>query len=389
MQSSVGSLGIKRLIGAFAALSLSAGSAWAGGSNDLAPLQDALDGACTALQVPMTSCPQLPTATQIILEIAGLESAPLEDARFENVISPTLAINAVNPQAGDALNPGSSSFNLSNVSPLAFKTVAAPTTPPSLVLTVTQPGDQAAHSFFYAATNHVKGVPPTTLNLVYDYPPLTSASANFAKGQFVADISIPLVVRKKDGTENEAPTIIEIRGATGCGTPCVSTTVSGNFGSGLMPGDLGLTVTLTFGTSPNSSTTHAIFEVQAPLLVTQSNDLAYFQSDPAYVSDPFISFLTPAFKKDELGFSPKVLGGLPVGIAPFAAPQCTRVSCPPQPLPPAPPVLGPSNFPLCASIAADDGIVRPAVAAFFSIGTVGTTYLSAPLVTPPQVTCPF
>jgi len=373
MQASLRSSWIARLIGAFVALSLSAGSAWAGGSQDLGTLQDALDSACSVLQ--MTSCPQLPTLTQLVLEIAGLESTPLEDARFENAIVPTVAINAVNPPAGNALNPPAGSpLALSKVAPLAFISTSGG------AATVTQPGGADANSFLYAATNGAPKLPPDTLSLVYDYPPLTNPS--FAKNQFVADISIPLVVLNSDGTETEAPTTIQIRGATGCGkiVPCVSATAV--FGSGqksVNASDLGLTVTLVFQSSPNSPTSHAIFAVQALLLVTKSNDPAYFGADPAYAQDPLAAFLPPAFVNNELGFTPKFLG-LPVGIAPYAAPKCAGGSCPTTPLP--------SNFPLCASIAVD-GTTQPAVAAFFSIGTIGTTYLSAPLVTPPQVSCPF
>jgi hypothetical protein len=383
MQTSVGSSAAARLVGAIAALSLSAGSAWAGGGGqDAATLQTALDDACSALQMT-SSCPQLPTLTQLVLEIAGLESAPLEVPRFENAIVPTVAVNAVNPPAGNALNPPAGSpFALSKVTPLAFISTSGS------AAAVTQPGGPDANSFFYAATNGAPNLPPDSLNLVYDYPLLTNQ--NFAKGQFVADILVPLVVLNNNGTESEAPTTIQIRGTTGCGkvVPCVSATAVGNFGSGLKSvnaSDLGLTVTLTFQQSPNSppNSPHAIFAVQAKLIVTKSTDPAYFRTDPAYAQDPFATFLPPGFVNDELGFTPKFLG-LPVGIAPYAAPKCTSVSCPPVPPPPP----SSSTFPLCANIAADDGSERPAVAAFFSIGTVGTTYLSAPLVTPPQVTCP-
>ena len=365
----VRSSAIARFIGAFAAFWLSAGSAWAGAGADFGSLQTSLNQACTALQ--MTPCPQLPTITQLVLELAGLENAPPEVVRFENAISPTVAISAVNAPAG-------SPFEQSNVSPLAF---ISPETSGGVAM-VTELGNPAANSFFYAATDGVAGTPPTMLNLFYDYPALTVRSENFAKGQFVADISIPLVVLNHDGTESDAPITIEIRGATGCATvPCVSFTAVGNFGRA-DPASLGLTVRLTFNSSPNSSALHAIFEIQAPLLVTKSNDPAYFESDLAYAGDPFTSFLTPAFTNDEPGFSPKSFGGVPVGIAPDAAPRCTRFSCPPT-------TTTTSSFPLCATIADDSGAQRPAVAAFYSIGTVGTTYLSAPVVRPSQVTCPF
>ncbi len=366
MRGSVRSPRISYFIGAFAALWLSAGPAWAGhGGGDVASVQSALDAACTALD--MTTCPQLPTFTQLVLEIAGLENAPPEAARFENAISPTVAVNAVNPPAG-------SPFDLSKVTPLAF---ISPSTSGGVAM-VTQPADPNANSFFYAATNGTPSLPPVTLFLVYDYPPLTTS--NFAKGQLVADISIPLVVLNSNGTETEAPITIQILGATGCGkiVPCVSATAVGSFGT-VDAAKLGLTVTLTFRSSANSAAPHAIFGVQAPLLVTHSNDLAYFVDDPVYTMNPLASLPPVAFINDEQGFTPK--SGLPVGVAPYAAPKCPNNSCP---LPPPP-----SNFPFCASIAGNDGTVRPAVAAFFSIGTVGTTYLSAPLVSPQGVTCPF
>jgi hypothetical protein len=380
MPTLVRSSGIARFIGAFAVLSLSAGSAWAGGGGlDVASLQAALDSACSALSMT-ASCPQLPTLTQLVLEIAGLENAPPEDARFENAISPTVAINAVNPPAGNALNlVAGSPFAPPKVAPLAFISTSGG------AAAVTQPGGSDANSFFYAATNGAPNLPPDTLNLVYDFTLLTNP--NFAKGQFVADISVPLVVLNSGGTESEAPTTIQIRGATGCGkiVPCVSAIAVGDFGSGtksVNASDLGLTVTLVFQSSPNLSTPHAIFAVQAKLLVTKSTDPAYFSTDPAYASDPFAQLLKPAFKNDAPGVTPKFLG-LPVGIAPYAAPQCTGGSCPTPPQP--------SSFPLCASIAVDQGTAQPAVAAFFSIGTVGTTYLSAPLpaFASSQVTCPL
>ncbi len=374
MRGSVRSSRIFSLAGAVAAVWLcGTGSAWAGhGGGDVASLQAALDDACTALN--MTSCPQLPTITQLVLEFAGLENAPPEAARFENAIPPTVAVNAVNPPAGSP-PPGFPS-TLSNVTPLAF---FSPSTSGGAAV-VTEPGDPNANSFFYAATNGAAGQPPFTLNLVYDYPPLTNQ--NLAKGQFVADISIPLVVLNSDGTESEAPTTIQINGATGCGKPvpsvaCVSATATGNFGSGLQSVNatsLGLTVTLTFASSPNSPVQHAVFTVQIPLVVTHKNDPAYFGAGA-------FAFFPPAFKNDELGFTPK--SGLPVGIAPYAAPKCTGNSCA------TPPAA--SNFPFCATIAVN-GTARPAVAAFLSIGTIGTTYLSAllmPQVVAPQVTCPF
>jgi hypothetical protein len=77
----------------------------------------------------MTSCPQLPTTTQFILELAGLENSSPDITRFENSIPPTAAINAVNPPAG-------APFALANVTPLAF------VSPPNLGHAVSKPGRQ-------------------------------------------------------------------------------------------------------------------------------------------------------------------------------------------------------------------------------------------------------
>jgi hypothetical protein len=366
MQRSARSSAMARLLGMSVALWSSVGSAYAGhGGADLPGLQGALDDLCSALQI--TSCPQLPTVTQLVLEIAGLVNAPPDVIRFENAISPTAALNAVNPPAGTP-------FALPNVTPLAFIS----TSRRGGVASVTELGNEDADSFFYAATNGTAGLAPDTLFLVYDYPPLTRSE--FEKNRFVADITIPLVVLSNAGIESEVPTKIQIRGTTGCGkkVPCVSTTAVGTFGGSLRsvdPASLGLNVNLSFKPSVNSRQPHAIIEVQAKLLVTAATDPVYFGFNPASPALP------EAFSNDELGFTPGFLG-LPVGVTPYAAPQ-TSISS-----------TAGATFPFCAIIADDDGSRRAAVAAFYAIGTAGTTYVSAPLPTPPTspatpaITCP-
>ena len=339
MRTSVRSSMISRLAGAVAALWLSGvGSAWAGGSADAGALQAALgkpdgtSGLCAALH--MTSCPQLPTITQLVLEIAALANATPEMVRYANSVPQTAAVNAVNPPAGFPV------VGLADVSvPLAFISDGA-------TVVVTDLNDDSANSFFYAATNGVSGLSPDTLYLFYEYLPLTNQS--FAKGQFIADITVPLVVYS-NGTESPAPTMIQIRGATGCGktSPCVSTTAIGNFGKGTVArdaADLGIIVTLDF------STGHAIFGVQVKLLVINSPtiDLAYFSNpnDLLYKGATFTG-------TGKLGFTPKFLG-LPVGVAPVAAIYA-------------------------ANIANTSGASVPAVSAYLAIGTDGETLLSAPL----------
>jgi len=366
---------IVRLFGAFAALWLSAGSAWAGsGGPDAATLQKILDDLCTFLK--MTSCPQLPTASQLVLEIAGLETAPPDVVRFEGALSPTAVVNAVNPPAGSPIAPSiappGSPVAPSNVAPLAFVSGATAT-----VTTVTEPPNPDADSFFYAATNGAAGQAPDTLNLVYDYKLLTNPT--FAKGQLVAEFSIPLVIVNSDFSETEAPTTIQILGATsGCGNavPCFSTTATSKSFGTVDPAKLGVTVALAFQPSENFSDSHAVFSVQAKLVVTQKQDPAYFAS-----GSPFFK---AAFVNNESGAPSKLLTSpaIGIGIAPYAAPQCPGgVNCAG-----APP---PSHFPYCASIADDFGTVRSAVAAFLSIGTVGATSVSAPVQPLSGVTCPF
>src|SRR6266568_1765425 len=141
MKSCASSSVIARSVGTFAVVWLSVGTAWAGaGGPDLGSLQSVVDDLCSALK--MSSCPQLPTTTQLVLEFAGLGNAPPEVARAINTIAPTAGISAVNPPAGSPFVPA-------HVAPLAFISPATL----EAEATVTQPGDPSANSFFYAATN--------------------------------------------------------------------------------------------------------------------------------------------------------------------------------------------------------------------------------------------
>jgi hypothetical protein len=345
MRKTVRSLTISRLAGVAAAVSLcGAGPAWAGGgSGDAGTLQSFLTNIlCPFLS--MTTCPQLfPNLTELVLETAGLENAPPEMVRAMNSIVPTVALNAVNPPAGppSSLSP----FPLSNVMPLAF---ISPRVSGGTV-SVTQPGDASANSFFYAATDGISpSLPPTTLYLVYDYPPLTNPSPATARGQDLADISIPLTVLNSDGTERSVSTLLQVRGASG--SPPYTVVASGNFsGKGsqtVMATDLGLSVTLAFQPSVNSAAKHAIFEVQVPLLVTGA-------TDPAYFFNPSSVILTAIFVNDQFGFTPGFLK-LPIGMSPVAAP-------------------------FTASIANNSGVTVPAVNAYLALATDGETLVSAPL----------
>jgi hypothetical protein len=290
----------------------------------------------------MTTCPQLlPNVTELVLETAGLENAPPEMVRTQNSISPTVAVTVGNPPAG---SPFPSIVPPPNVAPLAF--IAASQS--SGTAAVTQPGDPSANSFFYVATDGLSpSTPPSTLFLVYDYPPLTNPTPATARGRDIADITLPLSVLQGDGSEVSVPTVLRVIG-TGCKT-CYKVAAVGNFsGKGtetVNAQDLGITVTLAFGPSPNSAHSHAIFDVQVPLLVTTN--------DPAYFNDPISLALPAIFVNPELGFTPGFLG-LPVGMAPVAA-QFT------------------------ANIAGNSGAGVPAVNAYVAIATDGETLVSAPL----------
>jgi hypothetical protein len=449
---------ISRIGAALAALWLcSTGSAWAGGpgGGDVGSAQAMLgpsngsSGICSLLG--MTSCPQLPTLTQLVLQISALLNNPPDFVRSSplgtlgicnvagnlgfNVCSQTNAINAINPpilstggsddqQSGNQQS-GQSSTDLSGLSPLAFM---GPTSGPGQARPVPA-GTSGANSFFYAVATG-SNIEPKSFSLLYDYPALTNAT--FTRGQLVAAISLPLqIFNPADGSERlvcgpQTPVsktascavslaTLQVSAVCTGGTDCLAATITGDFSTAgttetLSVADLGVKFGVTFGPSPNSSRSHAIFRVLAPLLVTGpatkadasacqtavnnfqpdvkhcGNDPAYFGVVPtgaansATIGSPTginqVSGLPTAFSANVLGSAFK--GGR-VGIAPYAAPQ----------------VVGngsASTFGFCASFLTNGtSAVHPAVAAFAAIATDGTTYVSSPI--PPftglTLQCPF
>jgi hypothetical protein len=430
MRGTVGSLMISRLAAAAVAVWLcGTGSAWAGGGMDLGSLQLILNGVCSLLG--MTTCPQLPTITQVILELAALENSPPDLLRANSdikictvsglPINGSINVPPCKAVVVDAVNrPASSPVGLSDLSaldPLAFIS-PLPGQGPALPV---QPGTSGENSFFYAVATGANGQ-PDTLQLFYDYVPRTTA------GQFVANVSLQLQVLNKDGSERWVQTTLTITAnCTGSSSCSASTIASGDFlGTGTPQqysgAQLGLNPQVFFGASPNSAVPHAILEVPVSLLVTGpakpaqcgkaisavspdptdcGNDPAYFGVTPAGASNGStpgsptginqVSGLPTAFATNATGFSASVLKGAAVGIAPYAAPPCTAATCPSGTNPPPP---AQSFFSSCASVAS-----RPAVAAFFAMGTDGTTYISAPTIpqpppspgttSPPPAKCPF
>src|SRR5262249_23083631 len=139
--------------------------------------------------------------------------------------------------------------------------------------------------------------------------------------------------------------------------------------------DIGLNVGASFGS-------HAIFQVDVPLIVTHATDTPYFQSvNPN-------EFVPAAFSRDETGFTPKssnILGPkASIGIAPFAAPLCpNNANCSVPPNTPVPAVFG-----FCANLADDSANLLPAVAAFVAVANDGEALASTP-VNQPGFVCPL
>ena len=104
-----------------------AGAAWAGdGGESLTGLNNIISGLCSFLNIT-TPCPQLPTITQAILEIAGLETSPPEMVRALNSVAPGTYVDADNAGAVPPITfPFTSttsptlSSQLATLTPLAF-----------------------------------------------------------------------------------------------------------------------------------------------------------------------------------------------------------------------------------------------------------------------------
>jgi hypothetical protein len=419
MRNWVRSSAISRFAGVVTGLWLCGmGAAWAGtGGSDLG-IQSVVDGVC--LDVSMT-CPKVPTITQAILQMSGVATAApdyvrgpqgnLAVAGFTGVLcsvsggilgpqgsllpvcSQANAVNAVNPLVASPVAVS----DLPSFTPLAFTTGKGQAVPVPF-------GTKGADSFFYAVAAGPNDE-PNTLIVIFDYPTLTSS--NFQNGQVVANVSLPLQVLNSNGSErlicgpqspNSSTTSCQVSlaqlqiNACNSGSACVkgfAYNVVGDFSS---PGtsstaslsQLNIQASASFGSSPNSSRSHFILEVQVPLLVTQGNDPAYFGLTP---SDAVVNSGSFTFVNQLTGLPTAFTAELKptFGIAPQTAPACPSGSCPP----PA------TTYPFCASFAGNGGgPLTSAVATFLVVGTDATTYVSSPVpaaLVGSQVTlkCPF
>jgi hypothetical protein len=416
-----------RLVGALAVLWLyGTGAAWAGDGADLASLNQLLStpgtGLCAVLNMTK-NCPQLPTITQAILEVAGLGNSPPEALAAQNSIAPGYNVIAGNPAAvppDDPLPLDSSSSPalrdlLSTLTPLAFVSQKSGTA------VATQLYDPKADAFLYAVgvsslgEVNIEGL--TAADTAYFfYDDLGRVAQNFTKGQTVAKFSFPLtVLNSDDGSENPAAMItLQVLAICNGGPACLQASVyGGGIGTANNPtlaSKLGIQFALVFSPTPTFTQKHAIFEVAVPLLVTGAcvgphpvcvpGKPKTFNTDPAYFSflhtlesGPINLAAFTAFGSagDALGAS--LSGILPapaysIGLAPAASPLCTAATCPPPPLLPP----GSFTFALCAALPDNSNgpaaRLRPAVGAYYAIATNGETYIGAPLTPAIASVCP-
>src|SRR5260370_5234920 len=137
MRTWVGPSAISHFAGVVTAACLcGAGPAWAGdGGSDAGAFQQALNTVCGL--VGMTSCPQVPTLTQVILEISSLENTPPDFIRgpqgsfqgFGGLCAVNSGISLPVGSQNDAIDsvnqPAPSSLGISylrRLTPLAFTT---------------------------------------------------------------------------------------------------------------------------------------------------------------------------------------------------------------------------------------------------------------------------
>jgi hypothetical protein len=450
---------ISRLAAAVASLWLcGGGSAWAGtGGSDTGTLQqivgppDGSSGFCNLLGMgpksaaplgPTTNpCPQIPTITQWVLEVAGLTNSPPEAIRAQNSITPGSSVTAGNVAAvpTGALPDYPLPLNATSSPPL-FSPGNATTAPSGLLTTLTPIAfasqnpqisttaaatplyDPSADTFVYAvgvsskaAVNAAGLTDPDKVYFFFD-DHFTNTNQKFSTGQIVAKFSFPLTFLNNDGSESPVMTTLQVTATCNGGPSCLTAQAVGGIGTPKNPVDasqLGIQFALVFSGSPTLAQNHAIFEVAVPLLVTGACVQPNAQctrgqrqmpptqpignADPAYnyfqhfgLPGPINTAISTAFGSagDDLGGTPTQSGILPsgafsVGLAPSAGPLCTfdamgNETCP-------------STFALCASLPDNTNggkaNLRPAVGAYYAIATNGETLLSAPLPSVSMSSC--
>jgi hypothetical protein len=157
--------------------------AGSGGGADTAGFQKLLNQLCTdMLGISLSSCPQLPTVNQLVVENAALSGSTPAQVRHDQTLPPGAAVDA------------GSETGLKN--PLAFISPSNNQGQPI----PTNPGNPAANSFLTATTTPTNGS-PTTLDLTFDNRLRTAGFTQ--QGQPIGDIMLPLI--KGDANQNVSP----------------------------------------------------------------------------------------------------------------------------------------------------------------------------------------
>jgi hypothetical protein len=259
------------------------GAAWAGGGGATSEsVQLFLNGICA--QFGVTSCPQLPTVNQAVVESAALSG------ETPAVIRGPQNLNLPPASAVDAGTLAGLSNPLAFVSATSTQGVPIPTLP-------TNP---MANSFLSATSSPAPPANPTTLNLTFDYLPRTMQT--FALNQDVGDITLPLVVA--DSSQNPVRDVSATLQIRGTGGTSVTTDIMGDFlGTGTPQTDSLAALGITF--SQNFTKGYEEVDVGIPLLVTSDVAPAYTVSAPGFEFDvmdglfdginPIASFLAASF----------------------------------------------------------------------------------------------
>jgi hypothetical protein len=366
-----------------------------GGGASLGTLQAAIDSLCAQVQGPPLNltmfCGHVPTITQAVVYLAGLESVPPEAIRYQfNVVSPGGppggSVNAGN--APQILN--GSPLDLSTLIPLA--SISAPS--PQGQATPTQAYDNAADNFLYAVTTVGASQAPETVHLIFE--DLLQTNPNAMQGKNSAVISLPLTTfDSKTNAENLIVTTLQVSAqctgkASACATNAIATGTGIFPGSGVTADKLGLTVSASFGSSLISATPHLFIEVDVPLVVMFATDPLYFANFiiPQPPIEPQFSSTFPDGLPGTTPADPKILGSatLSIGMAPYPPPTCPgNTDCSASP-----PIS--NTFGICASLPGPlpGKVLRRSVGVFLAIATDGEALVSAPLpgaLAPQTVTC--
>jgi hypothetical protein len=400
---------ISRLFNAVAALSLcGSATAWAGdGGSDQGSVNSAWQTFCgTTLpmfNVFLPSCPVVPTVTQGILQLAAMQLVPPVMVRATGNLAPLgQAVDAGAPSlppATLATTPPTTAITESEfpvkgtllssllpaLTPLAFISSSKSPAP------VTQLYNTKPNVFLYGVASGFldDGGQPDTVVFFYDDTSRTNGNLN--QGSVVAQFSFPLVVLTgypSTPTETLVPTTLQFR-ATNAGD-CSASTVSGQSLSGsqvtvsfssLPASQIGIDCAVVFAPSPLSTTSHAIFQVAVPLIVTTLTDPLYFGNNYSVIGGPW--------KTDVTGFPQTPPGGFSNGNGVFPAGSYIGLAPSAQPLGPPPAV---TPYALCANLPSGNGNGQapvPGVAAFYAVASDGQTLLSAPLPGSSTSACPF